>query len=122
MQSAIYSDILIGLQLWPMELAWHVGDIVRKLRLAGNMSQRALGKKAGKIDKGTISRLENGEIVNTDTLERVAGALGLDVGDLYALVPKRKDQLGDESSAAKPKETRTLSTPHGAEFQRARKR
>lgn len=71
-------------------LAWHLGDVVRKLReMRQFKSQEALGIAAGGLDKGTINRLETrGEEGSTpDTIKRVADALHVEVSDLYALVP-----------------------------------
>lgn len=79
-----------------MRLHWHVGDVIRKLRQAKRLNQTKLGVAANPdepMDKGTISRLEVGgeDAVTTDTLKRVARALGYSLADLYAAVPMSAD-------------------------------
>jgi transcriptional regulator with XRE-family HTH domain len=56
---------------------FHVGDLIRKLREQRGLGVVDLAKKAG-LDKGTISKVENGKPVSAETLERIATALGLD--------------------------------------------
>lgn len=93
MEAAIYSPQSERIQLRGMDLGWHLGDVVRKLRDAKGWSQTQLGKKAGGMNKNTIVRLENdGPLaVDTKTIDRVARALGLSISDLYGLVPLGKD-------------------------------
>lgn len=101
MLSAIYSRGVAALQLPSViRLEWHVGDVVRKLReRQGLTSQEALGERVSEhdgkkaIDKGTINRLEvYGERRSkSETISRVAGALGVEVSDLYASVPRQRD-------------------------------
>jgi transcriptional regulator with XRE-family HTH domain len=86
-----------------MVVVWHVGDVVRKLRMAKRLNQTALGERAGAIDKGTISRLENGgeDAVKTETIKRVAKALGVTIGDLYLLVPASGEVADERSGEAR---------------------
>lgn len=67
-------------------LVWHVGDVVRKLRDAGGMSQRDLADRAG-LNISTVVRLEDGAVVTVETLTAVAGAFDMSLGALTALIP-----------------------------------
>ena len=67
-----------GLKTW----SEHVGKQVRELRKKASMNQSELAERAG-LDQGHISRIENAEYSATRmTLEKIAGALGVSVGDL----------------------------------------
>jgi len=91
-----------------MRLHWHVGDVIRKLRLAKHWNQTKLGVAANPdepMDKGTISRLELGgeDAVTTDTLKRVARALGYSLADLYAAIPPSAETDSSEDLPPSPK-------------------
>jgi transcriptional regulator with XRE-family HTH domain len=59
-----------------------LGAAIRKLRAAQGLSIEALAAKAD-VHWTSVSRIEHGEQSPTwDTVGRIAGALGLDVGDL----------------------------------------
>jgi DNA-binding XRE family transcriptional regulator len=67
-----------GLKGW----ARHVGQTIRTLRERSGLTQVELAKKAG-LPQSHISRLENAEHSATHlTLEKIAGALGVPVGDI----------------------------------------
>lgn len=67
-----------GLESW----AKVVGKKIRELRDAAGMNQTQLAEKAG-LTQSHISRLENAEHSATNfTLEKIAKALGVTVGDL----------------------------------------
>lgn len=70
-----------------MESLFHIGDVVRKLRDRRKWNQTMLGEKSGGLDKGTISRVEEGANVKRETIEAVARGLGLTMAQLYALLP-----------------------------------
>jgi transcriptional regulator with XRE-family HTH domain len=70
-----------------MDLSWHVGDVVRKLRLKNGWTQKELARRA-KLHHNTIVRLEDGdEGVQARTLKQVAEALGVPRKELWAHVP-----------------------------------
>lgn len=61
----------------------HVGEKVRTLRMARRMSLRSLGEATG-TTASFLSQLERGlSGVNTSTLMRIAGALGISLADLF---------------------------------------
>ncbi len=67
-----------GLQAW----AEHVGKKIRALRESQNLTQIQLADRAG-LPQSHISRLENAEHSATHlTLEKIAKALGIEVGEL----------------------------------------
>lgn len=67
------------------ELAWTIGDVVRKLRDRRGWKQRDLAKAAD-LDITAISRMEKrSELSEQRTIYRVAKALEVTVADLYAL-------------------------------------
>lgn len=55
---------------------------IKKLRLACHLSQEQLAEKA-QVSVRTIQRLEAGDDASISTLNLVAGALGVEVGDLF---------------------------------------
>jgi transcriptional regulator with XRE-family HTH domain len=74
--------------LAPMNVEWHVGDVVRKLRLGKGLTQKQLAEQAD-VHHNTIVRLEDGdEGVQGRTLARVASALGVTSKELWRLVPE----------------------------------
>ena len=79
-----------------MNIQWHVGDVVRKMRestlvrdRAGEhfMKQRELATKAG-LRMATVSAVEQRGRYNQDTLEKIASALRTSVGDMYQIVQR----------------------------------
>lgn len=71
-----------------------IGDVIRKLRDLSGWSQEELGKRAG-VNKETIVRVEAGLSTTTDTLTRIAEALGSNVASLYALTLKAAPNVSD---------------------------
>ncbi len=55
---------------------------IKKLRQSQNLSQEMLAEKA-QVSVRTIQRLEAGEEASVETLNLVAGALGVGIKDLY---------------------------------------
>lgn len=57
--------------------AYHVGEAIRKARLARHLTQEQLGEKIG-VQRAQISRLEKGKsIITLPTMSRVFRALGI---------------------------------------------
>ena len=90
-----------------LEVKFHVGDVIRKLRLARKWRNGDLAKAAN-VHKDTITRIEDGDIGQADKLEAVCQALGYTVAECYAMVPT--------SSGLSPSEATLL-----AAFQRLNK-
>jgi len=68
-----------------------IGENIKRIRELKKMSGNALSKRAG-VSSSTISELESGNRATSkgDTLEKIAAALGVTVGDL----------LGDEETVS----------------------
>lgn len=64
---------------------------VRKLRLEKGLSQEQLAEKA-KVSVRTIQRLESGQDVSIETLNLVAGALSVEVKDLFTDQKTKKEE------------------------------
>lgn len=80
----------LTLSFMAAEITWHVGDVVRKLRMARGLTQKDLAGKAG-LHHNTIVRLEDGdEGVMGRTLKKVALALGVNSQFLWAAVPSER--------------------------------
>ena len=57
--------------------AYYVGDAIRKMRQAQNLTQEELGERVG-VQKAQISRLEKGKsIITLPTMSRIFQALGV---------------------------------------------
>lgn len=69
-----------------MELVWHVGDVVRKVRKAKRITQKRLALKA-QVSRSAIINLEDGGRFQSRTLDRIAEVLEMRLPGLYALVP-----------------------------------
>lgn len=87
-----------------------LGDRLRRLRLASNVTQADLAHKAG-VGTRTLARLEAGEGGTIDSLVRVISALGLG-SHLEALLPdpqirpmERVQQRGRERLRASTKDS-----------------
>jgi transcriptional regulator with XRE-family HTH domain len=68
---------------------WHLGDVVRKLREGRRWSLRHVSRTF-QVGYATVSRLENGETLDTyeaQTLKKLAGAFGVSEGELLDAVP-----------------------------------
>lgn len=83
------------------QIVFHVGDVVRKLRIQKGLGLVALAK-AAQTDKGTISKIERGASdFKKDTLERIAVALGLSgSAALYLSIPKSAQGVLVSASAS----------------------
>ena len=56
--------------------AYHIGEAIKKARLAQNITQEELGERIG-VKKAQISRLENGKSITLASMSRVFRALGI---------------------------------------------
>jgi transcriptional regulator with XRE-family HTH domain len=88
-----------------------LGSYITKTREAKGLTLRALAETA-KVGIGSLSEIENGRrLARTETLRRIAEALGIDWEDLYALagygrpetlpsfMPYLRSKYGDQLSA-----------------------
>jgi phage repressor protein C with HTH and peptisase S24 domain len=79
------TPLATGVAIWHTPGVFHLGDVVRKLRLKAGWTVIELSKRAG-VDKMTVSEIERG-IGNQqrETLEKVAAALSQTVSSLYSM-------------------------------------
>ncbi len=77
------------------EPLFHAGDVVRKWRMAGGLTNGDLADLAG-VDKNTITRIENGDSVTTEKLGDVVLALGHTVAELYRALGVPDHLAGEE--------------------------
>lgn len=56
--------------------AYHVGEAIKKARLAKKLTQEQLGERIG-VQRSQISRLEKGRSISFASLSRVLQALGV---------------------------------------------
>ncbi len=62
--------------------AYFVGETIRKMRQAQNLTQEQLGERIG-VQKAQISKLEKGKsIITLPTISRIFQALGISSGTL----------------------------------------
>jgi transcriptional regulator with XRE-family HTH domain len=67
-----------------------VGRNVQRLRRSRGLSQERFAEQVGNTGKH-IGQVERGEVnVGLDILARIAGALSVDVADLFATSPRRR--------------------------------
>jgi transcriptional regulator with XRE-family HTH domain len=59
------------------------GERVRALRVKRNWNQTELAEQAGGMSALTVSAVERGGNTTTDTLQRIADALGVDIGEFF---------------------------------------
>ena len=82
-----------------------LAERVRDLRRERNLSQQELGNVFG-VDKGTISKIENGKTINSDFALSLAGYFGVSMDYLFGLSDDRSSvnydlkKLGISSAAA----------------------
>ncbi len=68
----------------PVTAAMNIGSTIRGYRLQKGMSQGDVEKRTGLL-RCYLSRVENGHTVpSLDTLQKIAGALGLPLGQFFA--------------------------------------
>jgi DNA-binding XRE family transcriptional regulator len=65
-----------------MDIDWHIGDVIAKLRKRRRMNQTVLAGKVG-VSKATIVRAEDGDPkVSRETYMNIARVLGIDLAAL----------------------------------------
>ena len=69
-----------------MVISWHIGDAVRKILGAHNLTHVELSRRAA-VNVGTLQKLESGGNAQIKTLEKIAAALATDVASLYKMLP-----------------------------------
>ena len=74
-----------------------VENEIKKLRIAKHLSQEQLAEKA-KVSVRTIQLLEAGDDASISTLNLVAGALGVEVGELFP--PTQSNQQKEKIQSA----------------------
>ena len=77
-----------------------VKNRIKELRTACHLSQEQLAEKA-QVSVRTIQRLEAGDDASISTLNLVAGALGVEVGDLFLHTDTSQEQEEKIQSADK---------------------
>lgn len=91
MQSGLYGQQARQLILRAsMDLSWHVGDVIRKLREGREWKQEVLSQKA-EVSLATVVRVEDGRETKSETIRKISSAFNLTVAQLYALIPTEKD-------------------------------
>lgn len=77
-----------------MNLEWHMGDVVRKLREQKRWTQTKLATMAG-VNKATIVSVEeNAPGTKRETYEKLGFAFGLTMGAFFSLLPS--DRSGSQ--------------------------
>ncbi len=66
------------------QLKGTLGERLRDLRREHNLSQQELGNVFG-VDKGTISKIENGKTLNSDLALSIADYFGVSMDYLFGL-------------------------------------
>jgi DNA-binding XRE family transcriptional regulator len=65
-----------------MDIDWHIGDVITKLRKRARMNQTTLALKVG-VNKATIVRAEDGDVkVSRETYLKIAHVLKTDIAAL----------------------------------------
>lgn len=80
-----------------------VGDNIRIRRAARRWSQERLSKEA-KVEQKTISNIERTHRYRSDSIEKIARALGCSVADLVRSdtdIPAGEDRCSSDSTAAR---------------------
>src|SRR5688572_8801776 len=78
------SELLQPLAMAKPRIVWTLADVFLMLRRATDMTQAELADAAG-IARTTVNELETGKVKSDqETLERIAGKLGVTLADVYA--------------------------------------
>src|SRR4051812_5308864 len=92
-----------------MDIDWHIGDVITKLRKRRRMNQTVLAGKVG-VSKATIVRAEDGDPkVSRETYMNIARVLGIDLATLEVEAARlssdairQSDVSGSDTSAVGP--------------------
>ena len=85
-----------------MDVDGLIGWNFRRLRLGKNLSQEEIALRLGTVDQGYLSQLEDGQRNPTArTIFRLAGALEVDVGELFAVEGVTLNILNSEKTTVK---------------------
>jgi DNA-binding XRE family transcriptional regulator len=78
-----FASVVVGVTLSvAVDIDWHIGDVIAKLRKKHRMNQTALAAKVG-VNKATIVRAEDGDPkVSRATYMNIARVLGIDLAAL----------------------------------------
>jgi transcriptional regulator with XRE-family HTH domain len=126
---AFTSPVVSVTLLVAVDIDWHIGDVIAKLRKRRRMNQTALALKVG-VNKATIVRAENGDAkVSRDTYIKIAKTLGTDLAALeveaarlesgdsesirYADVPRSDTAAPRSSGSSGTRDGRPLATSSG---------
>jgi len=86
-----------------MDIDWHIGDVIAKLRKQRRMNQTVLADKVG-VNKATIVRAEDGDPkVSRATYIKIAKVLGTQIAALEVEAAR----LGANASTAEAPEPRS---------------
>ena len=79
-------------------LSWHVGHLVRRLRMDARMTQAQLAKRAG-IPLSALQKLEEKGSATLSALHAVTGELETTAADLLGYVQTLNRKQGDRESS-----------------------
>ncbi|MFA6600232.1 MAG: XRE family transcriptional regulator [Candidatus Omnitrophota bacterium] len=83
----------------------NLGERIRKLRKEKGMTLVEISEKTG-IAQATLSRIETGTMLGTvESHEKIAEALGTGLGQLYAEIDRRYDEIAHQTKDAPKKVT-----------------
>lgn len=81
-----------------MEINWHIGDVIAKLRKRRRMNQTVMAERVG-VSKATIVRAENGDPkVSRQTYINIAGVLGTKLAALEVEAARLQDRQPNTST------------------------
>jgi transcriptional regulator with XRE-family HTH domain len=91
---------------------FHVGDVIRKLRMNQSWTIGELAERCG-LNKMTVSAVERGNNSKQETIESLANGLGVTVAQLYAPLSSvaPPGSTGDSAASAQPEKSRGVTYP-----------
>lgn len=96
------------LPLSPYEAKFEIGRMLRAHRLAGNLSQREVGERAG-VSQATVKRIEATGTASLEHVLMVAFALGLE--NVFTRFPAPTPRSIDEVIGLEPRRVRASARP-----------
>jgi DNA-binding XRE family transcriptional regulator len=98
-----------------MNIDWHIGDVITKLRKQRRMNQTVLAKKVG-VSKATIVRAEDGDPkVSRQTYVNIARVLGTKLASLEVEAARL-----ESGSSSRPERYQLDEEPRGAAEKKGR--